>query len=146
MSGWFFSGLNCAIATMRMPSFSSSLRSGSSVRCSTLHGGYTRWVFNGHFQIVLIWSSVHEEFTITISAQLPTNPYNWNVLAWNNCLKKLISFYLQNRPIGFAIYLHAQIIYSKVISLPKTTDFWRWSSDCCARRFSCRRTSAYRSK
>lgn len=144
MSGWFFSGLNCATDNIRIWSpFSSSLRSGNAVKCSTLHGGYIRCVFNGHFQIELIWSSVHDEFTIIISAQRPTHPYNWNTLLLNTIVSIYNFFFIKR---SGCLYLHMRIIYNKESLPSRKIKIWQLIYCRCAQQFFYGYVLSYQSK
>lgn len=85
-NGWFFSGLNCPTETIFIIPLASvsALGRGIALRSSTSHGGYTLCVKRGRLHNSFIWSSVHEEFTITTSAHRPTRPYNWKREGKNN--------------------------------------------------------------
>lgn len=50
-------------------------------KCPVSHGGYTRCVRNGIFHKSKICFSVHDEFTITVSALRPTKLYSWKTTA-----------------------------------------------------------------
>mmetsp|Transcript_36072 Transcript_36072/g.114671 ORF Transcript_36072/g.114671 Transcript_36072/m.114671 type:complete len:204 (+) Transcript_36072:401-1012(+) len=74
---WFFSGRNCARESTRRPPPSFCPRSsGRAAKAAVSQGGKTVVVRPGTRQSESMWPCVHEEFTMTTSANRPTKPYN----------------------------------------------------------------------